>query len=183
MSTPGEQHEIEQVARAVIAGADAIEIPAELTTERPGAPAESDEAREKSLYAQIQAMTVPQKVKLAIRGNKEARSILIRSTHKLVQRMVLQNPRITEDEVFALAKNRNIDEEILRTIAENRDWTASYQIRSALVENARTPIMLALRLLRTLAEREIRNLAKSKNVPHVIAAQARKILFEKQQAR
>ena len=128
-------------------------------------------------------MTIAQQVKLALKGNKDARAILIRSPNRLVQRMVLQNPRITEEEILALAKNRNSDEEVLRIIAENRDWSSMYQIRSALVENARTPLTQALRLLHTLADRELRFLAKSKNVPNVIATQARKVLFNKEAVR
>lgn len=128
-------------------------------------------------------MTVSQKVKLALRGNKDARSILVRSSNRLIQRMVLQNPRITEEEILALAKSRNTDEELLRIVAENREWVGVYQIRFALVENAKTPLVQALRLIRSLAEREIRGLAKSKNVPTVISTQARKILFQKESTR
>ncbi|MGH7821726.1 MAG: hypothetical protein ACREQ9_18340, partial [Candidatus Binatia bacterium] len=78
---------------------------------------------------------------------------------------------------------RNTDDEILRVIADNREWTTSYPLRVALVENAKTPVIKALRFLPSLAERDIRTLAKSKNVPSVIASQARKILFQKQGAK
>lgn len=167
--------EIERVAASVAAGTDAIEVPAALIRDVPLAPP--------SLYAQIQTMTVPQRVKLAIRGNKDARMILIRDSNRLIQRMVLQNPRISDDEVLAIAKNRNCDEELLRIIGRNRDWTKAYPLRAALVENPKTPIILAVRLLGTLAERELRALAKSKNVPNVIASQARRILFQKEATR
>jgi hypothetical protein len=175
-----EAAEIEAAAEAVAAGTDAIAVPQELTQETPGKPAvvpESEAGR--SLWAEIQTMTVAQRVKLAMKGNKDARSILIRSTNRLIQRMVLQNPRLTEDEVLAIAKNRNSDEELLRQIADSREFTSSYGVRAALAENPKTPIAQAIRLVSTLGEREIANLAKSKNVPNAIAAQARKILFVK----
>ena len=134
----------------------------------------------KSLFGKIQKMTLAERVKIALRGNKEARSILIRSTSKIVMRKVLQNPRITEDEILALAKNRNVDEEVLRIIASNRDWTATYALRLALVENAKTPIPPALRFLSGLQIRDVRSIAKSKNVPSVISAHARKVLFSRE---
>lgn len=179
-----EREEVEEAAKSVLSGEDSIEVPEELLQETPESERPSAEAEPPpSLYAQIQAMNVAQKVKLALRGNKDARNILIRNANRLVQRMVLQNPRITEDEILMLAKSRNSDDEILRVIAENREWTASYPVKVALVENAKTPIVKALRFLPLLAEREIRALAKSKNVPSVIASQARKILFQKQSIR
>lgn len=171
---------VEEAARSVLEGRDSIDVPEDLTRE---AAEEAKPPENRSLYAQIQGMSVAQKVKLALKGNKDARMILIRAANRLVQRMVLQNPRITEDEILALAKSKSTDDELLRLIAESREWTSSYAVRAALVENARTPLAKALRFLPTLGDREIRVLAKSKNVPHVIAAQARKILFQKEQIR
>ncbi len=82
-----------------------------------------------------------------------------------------------------LAKDRNADEEILRHIAETREWTRIYAVRAALVENARTPLAKALPLLPMLDERELSRLAKSKFVPNVIAVQARRLLFQALQRR
>ena len=73
-----------------------------------------------SLYNQILQMKVGEKLKLALKGNKEARTILIRDANRLIQRFVLQNPRISDDEVLAVAKNRSLDQELLRKIGEHR---------------------------------------------------------------
>ena len=167
--------EAEAIAQSVVEGTDAIAVPEEMLTEV--GPAE--EAPPKSLWAQIREMNIAQKVKLALRGNKDARAILIRDSNSVIQRMVLHNPRISDEEVLALANDRNTAEDLLRQIAANREWTKSYPIRTALVENARTPVPTALRLLATLADREIGRLAKSKNVPTAIASHARRILFAK----
>jgi hypothetical protein len=96
---------------------------------------------------------------------------------------VLQNPRITEEEILMLAKDRNADDEILRQIADRREWTRSYEVRAALVENARTPLAKAVGLLQTLAERDIAKVAKSKQVPNAIAVQARRLLMQTQDRR
>ena len=173
--SPDDGTEAIAVAEQVVAGTDSISVPIDLVDE-PSAP-----VPEKALWARIRTMTVAEKVKLALKGNKDARAILLRDTNKIIARLVLQNPRISEDEILMLSKDRNTDDEVLRMIAETREWTKIYAVRAALVENARTPVGKALKLLVTLGEREISRLARSKNVPNVIAVQARRILFRARQ--
>lgn len=184
--TVTEREEVVRIAKSVLAGQDEIDLPVEMVHEAETAaspPAEPvEDERALSVYAAIKALNVPQRVKLALRGNREARAILLRDTNRLIPRMVLMNPRITEDEIIMIAKDRNSDVEILRAIGDNRDWLAHYGIRSALVENARTPVAISLRLLKSLQDREVRILAKSKNVSSAVASQARRMLFRKQGA-
>jgi hypothetical protein len=176
-----ERAEAMAVAERVHAGIDAIVVPTELV-EEPSEPKSADEL-EKALWLRVRTMSMAEKVKLALRGNKDARGILLRDSNRIIPRLVLQNPRITEEEILTLAKDRNVDEEILRLIADSREWTKVYAVRCALVENARTPAGKALSLLPTLGEREISRLAKSKQVPNVISVQARRILFQTMQRR
>ncbi len=172
--TPDEGTEAIAVAEQVAAGTDGITVPTDLVEEPPP----TARPPEKALWAKIRLMNVAEKVKLALRGNKDARAILLRDTNKIIPRLVLQNPRLSEEEILMLAKDRNTDEEVLRTVADSREWTKIYAVRVALVENARTPLPKALKLLLTLDEREISRLAKSKSVPSTIATQARRILFQ-----
>ena len=169
------------VAKRVAEGTDGIHVPAELV-EEPTEPRPPPEP-EKALWLRVRTMSVAEKVKLALRGNKDARAILLHDTNRIIPRFVMQNPRLTEEEVLMLAKDRNTDEEILRTIADSREWTKIYAIRASLVENARTPAGKALSLLTTLDERDITKLAKSKQVPSVISVQARRIIFQANERR
>ena len=162
------------IVRAVEAGKDGIAVPTDLLVETEGEP---ETAIPQSLYAQIVAMGVHQKIKLALRGNKDARTILIRDPIRLVRRCVLQNPRISDGEVISIARNRSADEELLRMINEKREWVRNYQVRYALSTNPKTPLPAAIRHVATLSERDLRFIAKSKNVPQVIAVQARRILL------
>ena len=133
----------------------------------------------KSLYNQILHMTVGERLKLALKGNRDARTILIRDPNRLIQRFVLQNPRITDDEILALAKNRNLDHELLRKIGEHKNWARNYQVRLALVTNPKTPLATALHFVNRSAERDLRFLAKSKNVSATVVTQARRLLFNR----
>lgn len=128
----------------------------------------------KTLFQSIQAMSVSEKMDLARKGSKEARSILIRDSNKLVQLAVIQSPKITEGEVLMIAGNRQINEEVLKHIAISRDWLKNCQIRVALANNPKTPLPEALKQVQFLKERELAQLAKSKSVPRalvVVAAQ------------
>jgi len=122
-------------------------------------------------------MTIAEKIKLALRGNKDARSILIRDTNKLIRRLVLLNPRMSDGEVVAVARNRSADEELLRLITEKREWIRNYQVRLALATNPKTPLVLALKQLGSLGERDLRQIAKSRNVSQTVAAQARRLIM------
>jgi hypothetical protein len=172
--------EYERIARQVEAEEDDILVPFELIGDYerpPGAAAQG------SLYTQILTMTVSEKVKLALRGNKDARTILVRDASKMIRRFVLQNPRIGDGEVVAICRNRSADDELLRTIAEKREWMRNYQVRLALATNPKTPLPIAIRQVNTLGERDLQQLAKSRNVPQAVAVQARRLVVEKREKR
>jgi hypothetical protein len=171
--------QVDAVVRSIEAGDDAIAVPAELLVE----PEDKARAAPQTLYGQILAMGMAEKLKLALRGNKDARTILIRDGSKLIRRFVLQNPRISDSEVIAVARNRSADEEMVRMIAERREWMRNYQVRLALATNPKTPLVVALKQVSSLDERDQRTLAKSKNVPQAVAAQARRLLLNKPASR
>ena len=140
---------------------------------------EKEEKRAKSRYQEIQDLSVPDKVKLAMSGDKEARSILIKDSNKQIQTAVLDSPRITEPEIVAIANSRNVGEDILRKIASNRDWMKNYQIRVGLVNNPKTPLTIGLRIISTLMMSDLKRLAKSKGVSSVLTAAANRYLIKK----
>jgi hypothetical protein len=92
--------------------------------------------------------------------------------------MVLRNPRITDGEVLMMAQNRTIDEEVIRIITDRREWMQNYRIRHALATNPKTPIPVALRQVDTLAIRDLRLIAKSRNVHSTVAQRARRKVVE-----
>jgi hypothetical protein len=167
---------VARIVREIEAEEDSILVPFELIGDferPPGA------APPPSLFQQVLGMSVSQKIKLALRGNKDARTILIRDNNKLVRRFVIMNPRITDGEVLQLCRNRSADDELIRMIAEDREWLRNYQIKLALVTNPKTPLV-AIRLVGSLGERDLRSLAKSRNVPQAVAVQARRLVVERE---
>ena len=140
---------------------------------------EKEEKRAKSRYQEIQDLPVPEKVKLAMSGDKEARSILIKDSNKQIQEAVLDSPRITEPEIVAIANSRNVGEELLRKIASNRDWMKNYQVRIGLANNPKTPLTIGLRIIGTLMISDLKRLSKSKGVSSVLSAAANRYLIKK----
>jgi len=139
------------------------------------APPAAEPERE-NLYRMVRSLTVAQKIRLAMLGSKAARRLLVRDTNKAVVRAVVQSPKIREDEVLAIAQDRTVAEEVIRLILQRRDWVKNYSIRAALCQNPKTPLPKALRLLETLQERDLRQIAKSRNVPSAISAGATRVL-------
>lgn len=129
----------------------------------------------RSLFQKIQTMSVSEKLDLARKAPKEARSILIRDSNKLVQLAVVNSPKITESEILAIATNRQVNDDVLKEIAMNKEWLRNYQVRLALVNNPKTPLSIAMAQVTYLNQRDLALLAKSKGVPRpiVIAAQGR----------
>ena len=168
--------DLEAIAARVERGDDPYPVPEELLVEpENGAPVN------KSLFAQILLMRVGERVKLALRGNRDARMILIRDPNRLIQRFVLRNPRISDEEVISVARNRNADTDLLRIIGDHKHWSRNYQVRLGLVTNPKTPLAIALHFVSGLTERDLRFLVKSKNVSATVVAQVRRLLMQREQ--
>lgn len=140
---------------------------------------ESDSMKEEekalNLFMLVQSLSVGEKVKLALTGNKEARGLLLKQSNKVISRSVVRNPRITDDEIIKVTHSRSASDEILREIARNDHWLKNYGIRKGLIFNPKTPIQVSLRLLSKINQKDLLALSKSKGVPNVITAAAERL--------
>jgi len=127
----------------------------------------------------IHRMTISQKIKLALKGAKEARGMLIRESSKLISMGVLENPRLTIGEVEFFAKSTNLSEDVIRKIGTNAEWTRKNTVISALVNNPKTPVGISMGFLNRLPDRELGLLEKSRNVPAPVRTAARNIIAKK----
>ena len=132
-----------------------------------------------SLYNRIQQMSVTEMVQLASIGTKEARNLLIRNPNRSIVQAVLNSPKITDDEIISFAGNKNLSKEVPLIISNKKEYTKNYMVKAALVNNPKTPLPTAIKFLRHLIPKDLRNVSKSKNVPTVLAKTAIKILENK----
>jgi len=144
------------------------------------AEAEPDFTRRQTLLQQIAKMTVAQRVQFAVKGGSEARRTLIRDTNKVVQRAVLQSPRLTDQEVEAFASMANLTDEILRLIAANRVFRKNYVVVRNLINNPKVPLDVSLHLLPMINAVDLKKLTMNKNVPETLRTSALKL--QKQRA-
>ena len=173
--------EAEVVAAELASGLSPEMIPQELEKEPVASPVLGTAEDDKTLTdvrAQLLEMTIGQKIKLALLGNSVARSLLIFNPNKMIQDCVLRNPRLTEGEVHGYLKSTNISDHALRFIAGDKDLMKSYTSRINLVSNPKTPGDIGVKWIRFINQTDLKKLAKSKNVSHVIQTTARRMIAE-----
>lgn len=134
---------------------------------------------EHNMFKIIGSLGMAQKIKYALCGNKTAREILVKDANKIIASSVLKNPRITEEEVIRLATTKGTPDDLLRQIARNKEWIKNYSVKLGVAQNPKTPVMVSIKLLDHLYEKDLAKLAKSKNIPSVLASAARKKLEAK----
>jgi hypothetical protein len=147
------------------------------------AEAEPDEDRRRTLLQQISKMTVSQRVKFAMKGGSEARRTLIRDNNKVVQRAVLQSPRLTDQEVEAFASMTNLTDEILRLIGKNRNFRKNYNVVRNLLNNGKAPLDISLHLLPMLNPSDLKKLGMNKNIPETLRSTAVKLMRQRNEAK
>jgi len=154
------------------------------TLEAEEEPSEAGETAEHlSKYQQSMDMPVADKIKVAMTGDKEWRSLLIKDPNKLVSSAVLKNPRITDGEVLAIVKNKSSSDELIRLISLNNEWLKNYEIKRALVMHNRTPLPIAIRFMNILTEKDLKNMAKSREISSVLVNTARRMLDAREKKR
>jgi hypothetical protein len=158
------------------------ELAAEAEEGTRGPEGEEDATKKLNMTQRIIKMSVSEKIKLATLGNKEARTLLLRDSNKLVCMAAVTSPRVTDGEILGLANSRTAQADVLRYIYSNREFTKTYAVKSALVKNPKVPLPFALKMMLTLQEKDIKELARDRNVPQTIQSQAKGYLMKKEQA-
>jgi hypothetical protein len=125
-----------------------------------------------SAINRILKMGMKDRMKLALKGDREARNILIRDPNRIVAQAVVSNARITEQEVEKIASMRTVPEDVLRTIAINRSWARNYVIIHNLARNPRCPIANVMSILSRMQLRDLAALSKNRNVSDAVRRQA-----------
>jgi hypothetical protein len=160
---------------------DGIDLDAELVEDSGEEEEHAPDTHNQNVMVKISMLNIGQKIKLAILGNREARTILIKDPNRIVSKAVLKNPRLTDSEIALISQSKIVNEEILREIADSRKWARLYQVKLALVNNPKTPSHISINLIRQLREFDLRNLRWNKNLPGVISTAVKQIMQERRE--
>jgi hypothetical protein len=124
---------------------------------------EPDETIEKkeNVWDRIRALSQMEKLLLAIKADRSERALLLQDNDPRVLLSLLRNPRLTVDEVARLAKSSFLTYQIADVISKTSQWMSSLDVRLGLMHNSKTPPAFAMRILPTLPESEVRNIARA----------------------
>ena len=165
-SNPEQRELLADLQQNAVATIDIADIAAEI---------EPDPVLRETLMQRVTQMNVVQRLTLALKGGRSERSLLIRDNNKLVQRCVLQSPRLTDSEVEAFANMTNLSKELLRQISLTRKFMKSYPTVKNLICNSKTPLDVSLHLLPRLNATDLRILTTNKNIPETLRSSALKL--------
>ena len=124
--------------------------PAATPARAPIVPKPAAAPKRENTFQKINRLDVKGRIQLALKGNKEERSILIRDGTKVVALAVLEAPKLSDGEVEKFACQKNVLEAVLRQIPLKRRFMKNYIVVRNLVANPRTPLDLALGLMKNL---------------------------------
>jgi hypothetical protein len=182
---PAAEEAAVEILAKLAAGEKIEDVPGAQVEAPPEVTKRDDELTEKdreTLIEKINRMSVVQKIKAALTGNMETRSLLIRDSNKIISRAVLQSPKISEMEAETYAAAKNVSEEVLRLIAANRKYMKTYVVMRALINNPRAPIDITMPLIARMNDRDLKGLSLNHNVPEVIRSMAIKSIKQKEEA-
>jgi len=131
------------------------------------------------LYAQLGSMTISQKIRRATLGTGAERMLLVRDRNRLVATAAATSPLLKENEATLIASSRSVIDDVLRIIAQNKDFTRVHKVKLNLVSNPRTPFTFSSRLIPLLRDSDLKMLVKSKNVSNAVQTCVRQQLDRK----
>ena len=164
------------VAGTSEASAGAAAVPARAAFGKKALP---DAAKRDNAVQKINRLDIKGRIQLALKGNKEERSLLIRDGTKVVALAVLEAPKLSDGEVEKFAGQKNVLESVLRAIPLKRRFMKNYGVVRNLVGNPRTPLDLGLGLMKHLLTQDLKNLSANKEVSDTIRKLAHKMYKQK----
>lgn len=178
-ATQDEESEEQNAAAASATAAAATSTSGAAVKLAPKKAVVGEEEKRGSVLQKIAGLDIKGRIQLGMKGTKEERSILIRDGTKIVALAVLDSPKITDGEVEKFASQKNVLEAVLRAIPMKRRFAKNYAVVRNLASNPRTPLDVALGLMKNLLVQDLRNLSGNKEVPDTIRKLALRMFKQK----
>lgn len=149
------------------------EAPADDPEDEAAGPGDASDARG-TVRPGAASAALARKVQLALHGDKNQRTAILRENNRMLHGYVIRNAQIQLDEVVTIARMTTTSTDVLTFIAGRREWAERSEVAAALVRNPRTPVPMAIRLLDHVSPTELRQLAKQQSLREAIQRVARK---------
>jgi len=147
------------------------------------APAKEPAKKAKSVLQKIAALSVGERVQLAMKGNKDERFLLIRDGARVVPQAVLESPKLTDTEAEMFAGMKNVQEVVFRSLSSKRKFAKNYRVQRNLAFNPKVPIDLAINMVNNLLLSDLKHLSINKEVAETVRKAALRLFVQKSDTR
>lgn len=134
----------------------------------PGTPAELKLNAEDQLISRLAQLPLGQKITLARRGPSRVAGALLAEGHAQVVEVVLDNPYLTEAQILKALSREKLPPGVAHSLARHRKWSATYNVRLALVRHPASSLSTVLAYLPELTVSDLRELAAPGIVPETL---------------
>lgn len=121
----------------------------------------SDDAKKQSAWDRLRSRSQMEKILLAVKADRSERALLLQDSDPRVLLSLLRNPRVTVDEVARLVRSAFLTYQLADAVVKTGQWMSSLDVRLGLIHNPKTPPAIALGILPSLPEAEVRAIARS----------------------
>lgn len=127
-------------------------------------------------YGAGRELTLGERRSLARRPNRRAFEKLIADPHPLVIRQLLENPKLTEDDVVRLVARRPARAEVIRQVARSYRWLSRSRVRLSIILNPGSPPEIAMPLLPICRRTELQEVVRATETSMVLRGTAIELL-------
>jgi hypothetical protein len=121
-------------------------------------------------------LTLGERRALARRPSRAAFDKLLADPHPMVVQNLLQNPRLTEDDVVRMVARRPAYPDVIGAVARHAQWSQRVRVRMAIVQNPGSPAEIAVPMVRLLIRPELLQVVAAPDVPALVRAAASELL-------
>ena len=131
-----------------------------------------------SLFHRMQALSVEEKKRLALRANKPERHFLARDTVKSLHLYVLRNPNVTPQEVAGFVAFPRFSVEAIRRVASTPEWMANRRVAFNILVNPASPNDICLNIIRKLNAHDLQQAQRSGKLNPLLAREVKQRLMK-----
>ncbi len=126
--------------------------------------------------AKMEFITLGQRRALSKSGVKDILDRLLSDPDPMVIGNLLNNPRITEQEVLKIASKRPNSHRLLKLLACHRRWSKRYNVRKAIALNPYTQPRIAIAIIEELLTQDLRLVCRDNTVHPQVRHAAKEII-------
>lgn len=127
-------------------------------------------------YGMGRELTLGERKSLARVPSRNSFDKLLADPHPAVIRQLLENPRLTEDDVVRMATRRPARRDIIGAIAQSQRWMRRPRVRLAILLNPGSPLAIGIPLLAVCTRSELIEVMHAADAHPVLRSTARERL-------